>query len=193
LQRSADRLRQHERDDGRPIEDGEHESTAEALFEAVRVVARGEALLAPSVTRRLIGEFARLRPAMPLQPDRLRELTPRESEVLRLIAEGPSSGEIAERLVVSQETVKSHVSRILTKLGLRDRAQAVVVAYESGLVAPRTDDGTHHRLFRARENTWSQPAASRFPSSRADHVAAVPRFDGGHATGLQSRARTRTV
>jgi DNA-binding NarL/FixJ family response regulator len=139
LQRFADRLRQHERDDGQPIEDGEQESTAEALFEAVRVVARGEALLAPSVTRRLIGEFARLRPAMPLQPDRLRELTPRESEVLRLIAEGPSSGEIAERLVVSQETVKSHVSRILTKLGLRDRAQAVVVAYESGLVAPRTD------------------------------------------------------
>jgi DNA-binding NarL/FixJ family response regulator len=115
------------------------DATAEALFEAVRVVARGEALLAPSVTRRLIGEFARLRPAKPLQPDRLRELTPRESEVLRLIAEGLSNGEIAERLVVSEETVKSHVSRVLTKLGLRDRAQAVVVAYESGLVAPRTD------------------------------------------------------
>jgi DNA-binding NarL/FixJ family response regulator len=115
------------------------DATAEALFEAVRVVARGEALLAPSVTRRLIGEFARLRPATPLQPDRLRELTPRESEVLRLIAEGLSNGEIAERLVVSEETVKSHVSKVLTKLGLRDRAQAVVVAYESGLVAPRTD------------------------------------------------------
>jgi DNA-binding NarL/FixJ family response regulator len=93
----------------------------------------------PSVTRLLIGEFARLRPAPPVQPDRLRELTPRESEVLRLIAEGLSNGEIAERLVVSEETVKSHVSRVLTKLGLRDRAQAVVVAYESGLIAPRTD------------------------------------------------------
>ena len=115
------------------------DATAEALFEAVRVVARGDALLAPSVTRRLIGEFARLRPATPLQPDRLRELTPREAEVLRLIAEGLSNGEIAERLVVSEETVKSHVSRVLTKLGLRDRTQAVVVAYESGLVAPRTD------------------------------------------------------
>jgi DNA-binding NarL/FixJ family response regulator len=113
------------------------DATAEALFEAVRVVARGDALLAPSVTRRLIGEFARLHPATPLQPDRIRELTPRETEVLRLIAEGLSNGDIAERLVVSEETVKTHVSRVLTKLGLRDRAQAVVVAYESGLVAPK--------------------------------------------------------
>jgi DNA-binding NarL/FixJ family response regulator len=115
------------------------DTTAEALFEAVRVVARGDALLAPSVTRRLIGEFARLHPALPPQPDRLRELTPRETEVLRLVAEGLSNAEIAERLVVSEETVKTHVSRVLTKLGLRDRAQAVVVAYESGFVAPRTD------------------------------------------------------
>jgi DNA-binding NarL/FixJ family response regulator len=115
------------------------DATAEALFDACRVVARGDALLAPSVTRRLIGEFARLRPAVPLQPDRLGELTPRETEILRLIAEGLSNGEIAERLVVSEETVKTHVSKVLTKLGLRDRAQGVVVAYESGLVAPRTD------------------------------------------------------
>ena len=115
------------------------DATADALFEAVRVVAGGDALLAPSVTRRLIGEFARLRPAVPTQPDRIRELTPRETEVLRLIAEGLSNAEIAARLVVSDETVKTHVSRVLTKLGLRDRAQAVVVAYESGLVAPRTD------------------------------------------------------
>ena len=115
------------------------DATAEALFEAVRVVARGDALLAPSVTRRLIGEFARLHPATPLQPDRIRELTPRETEVLRLIAEGLSNGDIAERLVVSEETIKTHVSRVLTKLGLRDRAQAVVVAYESGLVAPKRD------------------------------------------------------
>jgi DNA-binding NarL/FixJ family response regulator len=114
------------------------DATAESLFEAVRVVAQGEALLAPSVTRRLIAEFARLRPRLPPQPERLTELTPRETEVLRLIAEGLSNAEIAERLVVSDETVKTHVSRVLTKLGVRDRAQAVVVAYESGLVAPRS-------------------------------------------------------
>jgi DNA-binding NarL/FixJ family response regulator len=111
--------------------------TAEQLFEAVRVVAAGEALLAPAVTRRLIAEFARLRPQLPTRPDRLRELTPRETEVLRLVAEGLSNAEIAERLVVTKETVKTHVSRILAKLDLRDRSQAVVLAYESGLVAPR--------------------------------------------------------
>jgi DNA-binding NarL/FixJ family response regulator len=115
------------------------DATAEALFAAVRVVASGDALLAPSATRRLISEFARLRPSVPVQPDRIRELTPRETEVLRIIAEGLSNGEIAERIVVSEETVKKHVSRVLTKLSLRDRAQAVVVAYESGLVAPRAD------------------------------------------------------
>ena len=114
--------------------------TAETLFDAVRVVAAGEALLDPSVTRRLVAEFARLRPTLPPRPDALAELTPREVEVLRLIAEGMSNGEIAERLVVSDETVKTHVSRVLTKLGLRDRTQAVVVAYESGLVVPRARD-----------------------------------------------------
>jgi DNA-binding NarL/FixJ family response regulator len=111
--------------------------TAESLFDAVRVVAAGDALLAPGVTRRLVSEFARLRPTLPRQPDALSELTPRETEVLRLVAEGLSNGEIAERLVVSEETVKTHVSRVLTKLDLRDRTQAVVVAYESGLVVPR--------------------------------------------------------
>jgi DNA-binding NarL/FixJ family response regulator len=111
--------------------------TAEQLFEAVRVVAAGEALLAPAVTRRLIAEFARLRPKLPTRPERLRDLTPRETEVLRLVAEGLSNAEIAERLVVTKETVKTHVSRILAKLDLRDRSQAVVLAYESGLVAPR--------------------------------------------------------
>jgi DNA-binding NarL/FixJ family response regulator len=115
------------------------DSPAETLFQAVRVVARGDALLAPNVTKRLIGEFARLRPSRPPQPDRLRELTPRETEVLRHVAEGMSNAEIAERLVVSEETVKTHVSRVLTKLAIRDRAQAVVVAYESGLVTPRSD------------------------------------------------------
>jgi len=110
---------------------------AETLFNAVRVVAAGEALLVPSVTRRLISEFARLRPRLAPRPERLAELTPRETEVRRLLAEGLSTGELADRLVVSEETVKTHVSRVLTKLGLRDRAQAVVVSYESGLVVPR--------------------------------------------------------
>jgi DNA-binding NarL/FixJ family response regulator len=114
--------------------------TAETLFDAVRVVAAGEALLAPTVTRRLVSEFARLRPTLPPRPDALAELTPRETEVLRLVAEGLSNGEIAARLVVSDETVKTHVSHVLTKLRLRDRTQAVVVAYESGLVVPRSRD-----------------------------------------------------
>ena len=109
---------------------------AETLFEAVRVVAAGEALLAPAITRRLIAEFARLRPRQG-GPDSLSALTPRETEILGLVAEGLSNGEIAERLVLSDETVKTHVSHVLRKLGLRDRAQAVVVAYESGLVVPR--------------------------------------------------------
>ena len=114
--------------------------TAERLFDAVRVIAAGEALLAPSVTRRLISEFARQRrrPAAAGPAAELGALTPRETEVLRLIAEGLSNPEIAVRLVVTEETVKSHVSRILAKLGLRDRTQAVVRAYETGLVVPGT-------------------------------------------------------
>jgi DNA-binding NarL/FixJ family response regulator len=110
--------------------------TGERLFDAVRVVAAGEALLAPAVTRRLISEFARLRPAAPAPPAAVAELTPRETEVLRLLAEGLSNPEIADRLVITEETVKTHVSRVLHKLALRDRAQAVVLAYESGLVRP---------------------------------------------------------
>jgi DNA-binding NarL/FixJ family response regulator len=110
--------------------------SAERLFDAVRVVAAGEALLAPNVTRRLIGEFIRLRPRERGGPTSLEALTPRETEVLRLIAEGLSNAEIADRLVVSDQTVKTHVSRVLSKLSLRDRAQAVVAAYESGLVQP---------------------------------------------------------
>ena len=110
--------------------------TAERLIEAVRVIASGEALLAPSVTRRLISEFAQ-RPAAVAPPvAALAELTRRETEVLRLIAAGLSNAEIAQQLVVTEETVKTHVSRVLGKLGLRDRTQAVVAAYESGLVAP---------------------------------------------------------
>ncbi|HEX2303643.1 MAG TPA: response regulator transcription factor [Gaiella sp.] len=111
---------------------------AESLFEAVRVIAAGDALLAPAITRRLIAEFARLRPRVELRPDLLSALTPREKEILGLLAEGLSNHEIAERLVLSDETVKTHVSHVLRKLGLRDRAQAVVVAYESGLVVPRS-------------------------------------------------------
>ena len=116
--------------------------TAERLFDAVRVIAAGEALLAPAVTRRLISEFTRLRPASGAPPSVvLGTLTPRETEVLRLVAEGMSNPEVAGRLVVTEETVKTHVSRILAKLGLRDRTQAVVAAYESGLVVPGQDHG----------------------------------------------------
>ena len=119
--------------------------TAERLFDAVRVIAAGEALLAPAVTRRLISEFSRIRPRQATPPTAmaaLRELTPRETEVLRLIAEGLSNPEIAARLVVTEETVKTHVSRVLGKLGLRDRTQAVVTAYESGLVVPRSRESS---------------------------------------------------
>ena len=110
--------------------------TAERLFDAVRVIAAGDALLAPTVTKRLIGEFARQRPRPAPAAPAFGALTPRETEVLRLIAGGLSNPEIAERLVVTEETVKTHVSRVLSKLGLRDRTQAVVAAYESGLVVP---------------------------------------------------------
>ncbi|MFD4910069.1 response regulator [Kitasatospora purpeofusca] len=107
------------------------------LIAAVRVVAAGEALLAPSVTRRLIEDFARTRPARRRDPKlRLNGLTPRETEVLELIARGLSNQEIAAGLVLAEQTVKTHIGRILAKLDLRDRAQAVVLAYESGLVTP---------------------------------------------------------
>jgi DNA-binding NarL/FixJ family response regulator len=108
----------------------------ETLFEAVRVVAAGDALLAPAVTRRLVAEFARLRPPQRTRPEDLEALTRREIEILGLVAAGLSNQEIADRLVLSNETVKTHVSHVLRKLGLRDRAQAVVAAYESGLVVP---------------------------------------------------------
>ncbi|GHF43401.1 MULTISPECIES: response regulator [Streptomyces] len=107
------------------------------LISAVRVVAAGEALLAPSVTRRLIADFAAQRPARRRAPAlRPNRLTPRETEVLGLIARGLSNQEIAASLVLAEQTVKTHIGRILAKLGLRDRAQAVVFAYESGLVTP---------------------------------------------------------
>jgi DNA-binding NarL/FixJ family response regulator len=112
------------------------DAPAADLTQAVRVVAAGEALLAPSVTRKLIADFARRPAANRPKPERLHALTPRETEVLKLIARGMSNGEIAELLVLAEQTVKTHVGRILAKLDLRDRAQAVVIAYETGLVAP---------------------------------------------------------
>ena len=113
--------------------------TAERLFDAVRVIAAGDALLSPGVTRRLISEFTRLKPPPDGPPaTALAGLTPRETQVLRLVAAGLSNPEIAAQLVVTEETVKTHVSRMLSKLGLRDRTQAVVTAYETGLVVPHS-------------------------------------------------------
>ena len=109
----------------------------EQLVEGIRAVATGDALLAPAITRRVIEEFVRRPPDAPREPPpALAELTPREKEVLTLMARGRSNSEIAESLVVSETTVKTHVAHVLMKLGLRDRVQAVVFAYESGLVAP---------------------------------------------------------
>jgi DNA-binding NarL/FixJ family response regulator len=112
------------------------DASAGELAAAVRLVAAGDALLSPGVTRRLIAEFARM--GAPRSPGRqqLDGLTERESEVLALVARGMSNAEIAGYLVVAEQTVKTHVSRILMKLGLRDRTQAVVLAYETGLVHP---------------------------------------------------------
>lgn len=117
------------------------DSSARQLADGVRVVAAGEALLAPTVTRRLITEFTRLStaptgPRAPLRA-RLEALTERETEVLALVAQGLTNGEIAEHLFLAESTIKTHVSRILDKLRLRDRTQAAVYAYETGLVAPR--------------------------------------------------------
>jgi DNA-binding NarL/FixJ family response regulator len=108
----------------------------EQLIGAVRVVAAGDALLAPSITRRVIQQFARL--PVPGGTDALAGLTERERQVLQLVARGLSNAEIAAELFVSDATVKSHVAHLLSKLGLRDRVQAVVLAYESGLVRPGT-------------------------------------------------------
>jgi DNA-binding NarL/FixJ family response regulator len=116
------------------------DAPAAQLVTAIRVVADGEALLAPSITRRLIAEFAQ-RPAPSVRPAAMEELTERELEVLRLIARGLSNAEIAKELFLGDATVKTHVARILVKLGLRDRVQAVVAAYESGLVQPGPKNG----------------------------------------------------
>jgi DNA-binding NarL/FixJ family response regulator len=113
---------------------------AEQLADGVRVVAAGEALLAPSVTRRLLAEFAQVRPRDAAPPPAFDDLTPRELEVFRLIARGLSNAEVAQELIVSETTVKTHVARVLMKLGLRDRIQAVVLAYESGIIQPGAED-----------------------------------------------------
>jgi DNA-binding NarL/FixJ family response regulator len=112
------------------------DASGQQLAEAVRVVAAGDALLAPSVTRRLIAEFSRLGAPRAPSRQRVEQLTERETEVLALVATGRSNAEIAAQLVVAEQTVKTHVGRILAKLGLRDRTQAVVFAYETGLVRP---------------------------------------------------------
>jgi DNA-binding NarL/FixJ family response regulator len=115
------------------------EVSPEQLVDAVRAVRSGDALLAPSITRRLVERFASAASApLAVQGD-LSELTPRELEVLQLLARGLSNAELAAELVLSEATVKTHVARILRKLGLRDRVQAVVLAYQSGLVAAHTD------------------------------------------------------
>ncbi|WP_392673520.1 response regulator [Streptomyces sp. LN785] len=113
------------------------DASAEELAQAVRVVAAGDALLAPNVTKRLIAEFSRVTaaPRAPLK-ERVGVLTERETEVLSLVAQGLSNAEIARLLVVAEQTAKTHVSRILAKLGVRDRTQAAVFAYETGLVRP---------------------------------------------------------
>ncbi|MCR3743178.1 DNA-binding response regulator, NarL/FixJ family, contains REC and HTH domains [Actinomadura glauciflava] len=110
------------------------DASAADLVNGVRVVAAGDALLAPSITRRLIGDFARRRRHQRPSPKATAGLTPRELDVLRLMARGLSNAEVAAELVLAEQTVKTHVGHVLTKLGLRDRTQAVVYAYENGLV-----------------------------------------------------------
>lgn len=112
------------------------DASADQLAEAVRVVAAGEALLSPNITKRLITEFSRLGAPRAPARSRIEALTERETEVLSLIAQGLSNAEISEHLVLAEQTVKTHVSRILVKLGLRDRTQAAVFAYETGLIRP---------------------------------------------------------
>jgi DNA-binding NarL/FixJ family response regulator len=114
------------------------DARAEELRQAVRMVASGDALLSPAITRRLIESYTR-RPPPTVHPAPLAELTPRELEVLRHVARGLSNSEIAKELIVGDATIKTHVARIFSKLGLHDRAQAVVLAYESGLVQPGAD------------------------------------------------------
>ncbi len=118
------------------------DAAADDLLQAIRVIAAGEALLAPSITRRLIEDYAR-RPAPRYRPDALADLTARELEVMRLLARGMSNTDIARELFLGDATIKTHVARIFGKLSLHDRAQAVVLAYETGLVQPGDRETPH--------------------------------------------------
>ncbi len=118
------------------------DAAAADLLQAIRVIAAGEALLAPSITRRLIEDYAR-RPAPRYRPDALADLTARELEVMRLLARGMSNTDIARELFLGDATIKTHVARIFGKLSLHDRAQAVVLAYETGLVQPGDRETPH--------------------------------------------------
>jgi DNA-binding NarL/FixJ family response regulator len=133
------------------------DASASALAEAVRVVAAGDAMLSPSVTRRLLEVFARMGGPDPPGQVRVEQLTERETEVLTLVAGGLSNAEIAEELVVAEQTVKTHVGRILTKLHLRDRTQAAIFAYDNGLVGP----GTGRLRTRSRPGGRRRPGAGR--------------------------------
>lgn len=119
-------------------------SPSEQLFEAIRIAANGEAVLSPSVTRRVIKWVVSQAPADRALAERVALLTPREQEVLQLVASGATNGEIAAQLFVSEATVKTHFGRILSKLGLRDRVQAVILAYESGFVRSHGSSGGRH-------------------------------------------------
>jgi DNA-binding NarL/FixJ family response regulator len=151
---------------------------ADELLHAVRVVAAGEALLSPSITRRLIADYSR-RPPASEQPAALAELTPRELEVLRLLARGLSNAEIAGELVLGDATVKTHVARVFQKLDLHDRAQAVVLAYETGLVTPGKP-----RTPTPRDRSAGGSARRR---RRVDQPRLAPTF-----TGPPTHARSET-
>ena len=114
----------------------------EELAQAVRVIAAGDALLSPRVTRRMIEHFTTRRPRAPRASSALHDLTDREREVLTLIGRGRSNAEIGAELFIAEQTVKTHVGKVFAKLGLRDRVQAVILAYDAGLVVPATDDDT---------------------------------------------------
>ena len=115
------------------------DASRDRILEGIRAIAAGEALASPSVTRRLIERFADAPGPRPTPPPELDQLTPREREVLEHVARGLSNAELAERFHLSEKTVKTHVGRVLLKLGLRDRVQAVILAYESGIVVPGRD------------------------------------------------------
>jgi DNA-binding NarL/FixJ family response regulator len=180
------------------------------LVDAVRVVARGDALLAPTVTRRLLERFADALPGAPTVPAELVSLTRREREILELVATGLSNAEIAERLVLGETTVKSHVSSVLRKLGLRDRVQAVVLAYQAGLVqrshvysgpvrglTPDTPGGDMSAWLKAVTEVRQKCKAFRTPApgrARAFPLPA-PNLARGHASichACSGRARGQT-